>query len=61
MIRKKVFADGLQLGDHVVEPPELEGYVAEVRRFESYVTVGYTDRTKAVMHANELVVIEVPT
>lgn len=58
MATKEIPAAELKLGDHIVEPADLEGYIAEVKWLGQDLWVGYTDRTKALIGAQEPVTIE---
>jgi len=51
----------LRIGDHIIAPEDLEGYVAHVHRGATRVTVRFTDRSKVVLSPNEVVTLRART
>ena len=61
MATKEIQALEVQVGDHILQPPNLEGYVALVIKEgwgDGTIAVRYTDRTGAVMKSDEVLTIE---
>ncbi len=58
MSTKTIRAEFLMVGDHIVAPNSLEGYVSLVTPLKDTILIRYTDRTRATALPVEEVTIE---